>query len=455
VLRRKAFETLDQLSFEEVVASAHFTPRFSSRPEEIAKFIRDNFHADVAIWGKIEDLGKERYRLFIKGVDLRQDATKLAIEKTYDCSNIREIPVNMDVSLDTFLGIERPPEEDYHLDESWRKRPNLCKNGGFEDGKDSPANWERVNGLTTFWVDGVSPHGKCLMIDTDVLCSQYDEWNEKFFKGALASLAPKKLPTKEPKYDTVGGTKGSHVYSDPIPVTPGMTYRVDVDIKGPPTNSKIFVKGYALIPEKEFGDQEREIYRAQVTFDDHKGAKEWVHYSLRFHPTQALAVFDFESDFDSGATGRKAASAIRKLTADTGKFPTIPDALMREILSKTKFELTFESFAEEYRDFARKNLGAGVCIWGRIFKEDGKLKVHAKAGDFRQKMTRPFLDEVYELDALEKIPLTCGKIVQSVLTRGVPVVKFLRVKVDAYWPAATYYFDNVTITEDGMCVFDR
>lgn len=455
-VRRKEFETLDEISFEEVLAAERFTARFASRPDEIAKFIRSHFEADVAIWGKVESLGGENFKLFVRGVDLRKDPAQLALDKTYNCTNPRDVPVNIAAALDDFAGIVRKPEDDYHLDQTWRTRPNLVKNGGFEEGKDTPAHWERINGLTTFWVEGESPTGKCLLIDTDVLCSQYDEWNEKFFKGALASLAPKKLPTKEPKYDTVGGTKGSHVYSDPIPVKPGMTYRFDVDVKGPrSTNSKVFIKGYALIQEKEFGDQEREIYRAQWTFKK-ETSDPWEHFSIRFHPTQALAVFEFESEFDKGAIGKRAASAIRKLTADTGKFPTIPDATMREILSQRKCELTFDSLPAEYKDFSWKHLGAGLCIWGRIVRlEDGSFEVHAKAADFRQKMTRPFLNEVYPVDKLEKIPLACGKIVEAIVTRSVPVVKFLRVKLDAYWPPAQYYFDNATLTEDGMYVYGK
>src|SRR5205085_11696393 len=38
---------------------------------------------------------------------------------------------------------------------------NLLPNGGFESGDDSPAAWQSIDGLSSFWVDDQDPnHGK-------------------------------------------------------------------------------------------------------------------------------------------------------------------------------------------------------------------------------------------------------------------------------------------------------
>ena len=448
-LRRREYEIIEDLSFKDALAASGFKPSFDKPPEEFVRVARDVFGADLVVWGKIESAGKDRYKLHVRGVNLRKDSNVLAVDNTYDCESPRIIPLSVRDALDKVKGIERVVEEEIE-DDSWKQRPNLVKNPGFERGDITPTNWERVNGLTTFWVDGVSPTGKCLMIDTDVLCSQYDEWMAKFFKGARAGAAPKKLPTKPPKYNTVGGTKGSHLYSDPVPVKPGMTYRFDLDVKAPCGNCKIFIKGYALIKEKKFGDQEREIYRAPMTLRTHTKGKEWEHWSRKFHPTQAFAVFDFESDFDGGKVGRRAADAIRALAAGTGKFATIPGRTVREVLDAKDFSVSYDMQIPDLQRFCRLNMGAGLTLWGKVAREGDHYSVYVKAVDFRKKQTRPFLHEVYEVADMGRIPMACGKIVEALMDRGVPVVKYLRVKIDAYWPAGTYYFDNICLTEEGM-----
>ena len=61
-------------------------------------------------------------------------------------------------------------------------------NGDFEKGKESPDGWQKVDGLTTFWVDDPDKkRGKVIKFDTDVLQSQAYDWWVKFSKGAKAS----------------------------------------------------------------------------------------------------------------------------------------------------------------------------------------------------------------------------------------------------------------------------
>jgi len=72
------------------------------------------------------------------------------------------------------------------------KAKNLLPNGDFEKGKDSPENWQQVDGLTTFYIDDPDKkRGKILKVDTDVLQSQGYDWWVKIAKGARPKDAPK------------------------------------------------------------------------------------------------------------------------------------------------------------------------------------------------------------------------------------------------------------------------
>ena len=87
---------------------------------------------------------------------------------------------------------------------------NLVRNGNFEEGDTTPAGWQTVDGLSTFWIKDDDPaHGKVLKIDTDILQSQAYDWWVQLTKGARAKDAPKKVPSKDPnKYDTLAGNDG-------------------------------------------------------------------------------------------------------------------------------------------------------------------------------------------------------------------------------------------------------
>src|SRR5207302_4910794 len=99
---------------------------------------------------------------------------------------------------------------------------NLVPNGDFEQGDGTPAGWQTVDGLTTFWVKDDDPkHGKVIRFDTDVYQSQGYEWWAKVAQGASAKDAPKKTPTVGDKYDTLAGNDGVWFWSDPIPVEKG------------------------------------------------------------------------------------------------------------------------------------------------------------------------------------------------------------------------------------------
>jgi hypothetical protein len=128
---------------------------------------------------------------------------------------------------------EAPKEKSKPAD--GKEPPNLVPNGDFEKGTDTPSGWQQVDGLTTFWIDDPDKkRGKIIKIDTDVLQSQGYDWWVKIAKGAKAKDAPKKLPTVEPKYDTLAGNDGVWFWSDFIPVKKGQAYWLTIDVKGTP-----------------------------------------------------------------------------------------------------------------------------------------------------------------------------------------------------------------------------
>lgn len=145
--------------------------------------------------------------------------------------------------------------------------PNLLDNGSFEKGRHWPYNWDPVDGLGSFWVKE-GTHGKrCIRLYTDVLDTQWIEWNEKVMgkydrlkeqakkKGKAFSQyplpeAPAKIPTHPPYYDTVGGIHGIHYRSRMVKVRPGAIYRVSLDARVSPCGTpKVFTKGFR--PERQ------------------------------------------------------------------------------------------------------------------------------------------------------------------------------------------------------------
>jgi hypothetical protein len=128
---------------------------------------------------------------------------------------------------------------------------NLLPNGDFEKGDDSPAAWQTIDGLSSFWVDDDEAHGKVMKFDTDVLQSQAYRWWEQIVAGAKSADAPAKEPTVEPKYDTLAGLDGVWYYSDYIRVEKDKKYWLTLDVKGP--EIMVWLVGYPEKPDTTFG----------------------------------------------------------------------------------------------------------------------------------------------------------------------------------------------------------
>jgi hypothetical protein len=141
---------------------------------------------------------------------------------------------------------KKPPADD-------KKSKNLVVNGDLEEGDDTPKGWQKVDGLTTFWVKDSDPaHGKVLKFDTDVLQSQGYDWWVKIAQGARAKDAPKKIPSKDPnKYDTLAGLDGVWFWSDFIPIEKDKAYWLTLDVKGPEIMT--WLVGYPEKSSTDFG----------------------------------------------------------------------------------------------------------------------------------------------------------------------------------------------------------
>ncbi|MBY0232569.1 MAG: hypothetical protein K2W96_25090, partial [Gemmataceae bacterium] len=154
----------------------------------------------------------------------------------------------------TLLAGDPPKDKKEEKEKEKKEAPNLLPNGDFEEGKDTPAKWQKVDGLSTFWVDDPGKkRGKVIKFDTDILQSQGYEWWAKIHAGAKAKDAPKKKPTVEPKYDTLAGLDGVWFWSDFIPVEKGKKYWLTMDIKSEGPDVMAWLVGYEKKESEEFG----------------------------------------------------------------------------------------------------------------------------------------------------------------------------------------------------------
>ncbi len=169
---------------------------------------------------------------------------------------------------------------------------NLVVNGGFEEeitGKGSPVGWDRVDGLTTFWsLDAVDPkaHGHVIGMDTDVYESEWKRRREEMAKDPDSPPWAKTPVPESDQYATVGGNHGVSFYCDPIPVSPGQAYRLNLDARAEMPGggtAKVWVRGYADLKSSR-GVEERRIFDALTTM--RMGSSSWTSWTMAFHPTK-------------------------------------------------------------------------------------------------------------------------------------------------------------------------
>ncbi|NIA21396.1 MAG: hypothetical protein GWP05_05385 [Anaerolineaceae bacterium] len=270
---------IDVLSLKQMLAPGE-APTLETKVEVAAKLTRQRFAAELALWGRVTRAADGAYTLDVAGLDLREGAARPILRKVYRAAKPQLVNARCDQVLTDLTGLakaKRFREADPEAAARARvRRENLVANGGFEllkqNGVD-PQGWQRVDGLTIFVEKGDGDRGRVLHLDTDVYESQYKQWIQKFKAGDPASAAPKKTPTTGAKYNTVAGIYGVHVYSDPIPVIPGRTYRLRIDYRGKSTGfffPKLFFRGWADVE----GDQ-RIVYDGYLSLRSLENTEQW------------------------------------------------------------------------------------------------------------------------------------------------------------------------------------
>jgi len=205
---------------------------------------------------------------------------RLWFDETFELEHYRDMsPTIRQLALD-IAGLEETPDRVFKRSIG----PNIIPNGDFEkaDAKGQLANWELIDGLSTFWVDEPG-RGKILRTETDIPWGMWEDWRAKIRQGARPADAPIKPPFKPPGYGTVAGSRGVATFSEMVPIKPGQVYRLGFDIKGPP-GAKVFVKGYRF-RENQYREVWR-CYKATRLKPEQQG--KWNRFDRPFHPTEKV-----------------------------------------------------------------------------------------------------------------------------------------------------------------------
>jgi len=274
-LRAKRLKLIivDPLSVRDAMAGETM-PTLATTPEAMAPILKDRFAARIGLWGKVEPHG-QGLTMHYRGLNLDRGDKELSLRETRQADQPQLVNPIQDEILLKLTGRRKKPvaEATPELDAKVPTvDPELVENGGFEQGTDTPAAWDRIDGLTTFWSTG-GVTGKCLKVNTDVYHDEWVAWQKKYKAGATAAEAPTPTPTKGPKYDTVAGIYGVKFDAKPIPVTPGRAYKVTIQYKGKSTDfffPKLFIRGWG-----DVAGEKRVVYDAYLALRCIEGPGEW------------------------------------------------------------------------------------------------------------------------------------------------------------------------------------
>jgi len=241
----------------------------------------------IAVWGTLAETGGA-FCLHVRAAELRPRAA-VVLDATFRASGERAVALLADQVVAELVG--RPTPKPVQADTGPEPPAGglVNVNPDLEQGTgDRPLGWDRVDGLTTLWIqspDG-GERGRVLQMDTRILGSQASRWWQRWRDGATASDAPEPTYSRPPHYDSVGAGAGVYYASDYYPVAPRRRYRISVDVRGPSRGSvgapKVFVKGYGLVGSAS--GVRREIWRTYVACRNAKG--KWRHYWQRFQPAE-------------------------------------------------------------------------------------------------------------------------------------------------------------------------
>ena len=449
--RTYQYETLYPADVDNAASSAGFKISWNTFPAKVGEFTGATLQCRFVIWGAVTR-ASNGWIIRIKAMDLQKSKDKLTWSFNEPVTRYREVPLACVRIVDSISGFEKKVGQEPTVPAAKRfkaPRPELLRNGDFEQGVDTPANWQRIDNLTTFW-EKESKTGRGLLVDTDVLETQVMEWRKKLAAGADFRKAPKKKPvSRRQQYATIGATYGVHFHSDPIPVKRGVIYRITADVKGRTTDlmfPKIFVKGSATFGANRFAAQDREVYRMYLACRSETGGKEFERHTRTFLPNAFWLVFDIENPAGTPHAA-KAAGAMRRAMRRR-KFPQIPPDEQKRRLAKSRSPIGFDTVIPEIVVTVRDRLLCAHAVYGKVERTDKGLQLLLRLVSARVKRNVPLLDLAYPISDDKSIDAACDKFLEQ-CERRVPFVQYMRVIPYSYWPRGPFRYDNITLTEEG------
>jgi len=437
---------------DQVMNARGFQLTPDTTPLEIANFAEDKLEARYVFWGFCKRDREKRLGWTIRflGMDVEDSREEIKWDKEAYVTTYNEVRLALNRFATEISGYQRriglEPEVPAGKQRPYPRR-NLVRNGGFEEGDETPKYWETIDNLTTFYEKTGGNPGRCLRVNTDVLDDQAMEWKQAVRNGADFRKPPERKPTKPPKYDTIAGLHGVHYHSDPIPIKRGVIYRVTVDLKGP-EGAKVFTKGYAAFEATRFAAQDREIYRnylaCKQTGEDIGGG--WKRYTRTFLPNAFYSVFDLENR--AGTDDALLAAQFLRRRLKARNFPLMPYEEQKRRLSKIRFDAKYDTPMPELIATVRDRLMAAHAIYGKVDRGEEGLTLYLRLMSTRIKQNIPIIDQEYPL----KHNMSTAMAVKDFLDRcekRFPFVDYVRVIPYPYWPPGMYFWDNVTLTEEG------
>lgn len=231
--------------------------------EQVGRAVRQDFQADIGIWGKIERVpGSELdiYDLWICIADFSAVPPRILYRTQARTKTVSEIPhLYLKEGLDKLAGRrpEEAPPADQEREQRWKDGPNLVK-GDFERGSAAPEGW-----------DPLPSHVSRVVVPTE----QNPE-NRVIRFQFPASVAE---------------STGVLYYSDFFPIEAQAVYRFQCRWRTTGSSVKVFIKCYDELPSRfaprgaQGSEKERRVvYRSQQNL---KGpARTWNVHTEDFTP---------------------------------------------------------------------------------------------------------------------------------------------------------------------------
>ncbi len=246
---------------------AKVVPNPDTPLDRMRSILRDDFGADIAIWGKVErlaDVAWDEYDLWLNIVDFSTEPPRIITQLKARTRTASEIPHKyVDQALDRLDGVQPAAADagsDVEAEKRWETGPNLVQ-GDFEtaQGWDPPGRF--VSRPTEPGQDGRPNHFLRFTIPRDV-----------------------------------AETSGVLYYSDFFPIQEGAQYRFQCRWRTSAPAAKVFIKCYTERPtrfaQRSDGSTEelekREVYRSQQNL---AGATDtWHIHTEDFTPRHAQFV---------------------------------------------------------------------------------------------------------------------------------------------------------------------